>query len=76
MTEPPPDPLKPPSAAALARQANLDKRNRKIRDAFYKRFTQQPRPRLYTREFVLSQLAEEHNLSMATVERLVMPKAK
>ncbi len=67
---------KAPSAATLARQANLDKRNRAIRDAFYQRFTKQARPRLYTREYVLAQLAQEHHLSIATVERLVMPKMK
>jgi hypothetical protein len=72
----PPHPPKPPSSATLARQANLDKRNQAIRDAFYTRFTKQARPRIYTREYVLSQLAQEYHLSMATVERLVMPKGK
>ncbi len=65
---------KPFSAAQLARTANLDKRNLAIRDAFYQRFTKQPRPRIYTREYILSQLAQEYHLSITTVERIVAPK--
>jgi hypothetical protein len=66
--------LRPPTSSTLARQANLEKRNLAIREAFYKRFTMQVRPRIYTREYVLSQLAQEYHLSIATLERLVMLK--
>lgn len=69
-------PLKPVSAATLARAANLDKRNQAIRDAFYTRYTKQARPRLYTREYVVSQLAQEYHLSMKTVETIVANKQK
>ncbi len=69
----------PLSTAQLARQANLEKRNLAIRDAFYKRFTIQPKVngvRIYTREGILAALALEYHLSMTTVERIVAPKAK
>jgi hypothetical protein len=46
--------------AALTRSANTDKRNQKLRDAFYARYTSQPRPRKLSREYVVSQLAEEY----------------
>ena len=59
---------------ALTRQTNYDKRNRRIKEAFEKRFTRQARPRLYTREYVLAQLADEFCLSMATVEDLIRLK--
>jgi len=58
-------------AAINTRQANTEKRNNKIKAAFYTRYTTQPRPRLYSREYVISQLAEEHNLSMGTIENIL-----
>lgn len=61
---------------ALTRQNNLDKRNRRIKDAFEKRYTHLPRPRLYTREYVISQLADEFCLSMARVEDIIRIKVK
>lgn len=61
--------------AKLTRADRTQRRNQKIRDAFYARYTNQPRPKKYTREYVVSQLAEEYDLSMATVERIVLPKA-
>ena len=59
---------------ALTRQTNYDKRNQRIRDAYYKRFTLQPKPRIYTREGIIAQLAEEYCLSMATVEDIIRIK--
>lgn len=60
--------------AASTRQANTEKRNRKMRDAFYNRYTNMPRPRLHSREYVISQLAEEFNLSMSRVEDILYIK--
>ncbi|GAA4349919.1 hypothetical protein GCM10023185_07030 [Hymenobacter saemangeumensis] len=68
--------LTPAQARAGTRQANYDKRNRKIKDAFFKRYTNQPRPKIYTREYVISQLAEEFNLSMARIEDILYKQAK
>lgn len=59
---------------ALTRQTNYDKRNRRLRDAYFTRFTQQPRPRIYTRTYILAQLAEDFCLSMATVEDILRGK--
>lgn len=55
----------------LRRVANTEKRNQRICDAFYQRYTNQPRPKIYTRDYVISQLAEEHYLSMGTVENII-----
>jgi hypothetical protein len=60
---------------ALTRTQNTEKRNQRICDAFYERYTSQPRPKLYTREYVISQLAEEHCLSMGTVENIIWQNA-
>lgn len=56
---------------ALTRQNNYDKRNQRIRDAFEQRYTKQPKPRIYTREYIISQLAEEFCLSMSTIENIL-----
>ncbi len=53
------------------RAANLLKRNAKIREAFAEGYTQQPRPRKYTREFVIAQIAAEFFLSMDRVEDII-----
>jgi hypothetical protein len=55
------------TARLLTRATNSDKRNQRIKDAFYARYTNQPRPRKHTREYVVSALAEEFYLSVATV---------
>lgn len=63
----------------LARADRLERRNKQMQDAFYKRYTNQPRvngARIYTREGVVAQLAEEYHLSMATVEKIVLPKTQ
>lgn len=56
---------------ALTRQTNYDKRNRRIKDAFELRFTKQVKPRIYTRAYIISQLAEEFCLSMSTIEDIL-----
>jgi hypothetical protein len=58
------------------RQANIEKRNRRITEAFHSRFTYKPRPRLHTHECVISQLAEEFCLSMARIEDNIRIKVK
>jgi hypothetical protein len=55
------------TSSVLTRATNTDKRNQRIKDAFYTRYTKQARPRKHTREFVVSELAEEFCLSPATV---------
>ncbi|QKG54241.1 hypothetical protein [Hymenobacter sp. BRD67] len=64
------------STPATVRQANLDQRNLRIRDAFYKRFTNVPRAQRPERELVVAQLAGEYFLSAKPVELIVMPKAR
>lgn len=65
-------PLSPMSTpAALRRQANLYKRNGKIRDAFYRRYTCIPRAQKPDRGQVVAQLTAEHFLSVATLEKLL-----
>ncbi|MCB2379819.1 hypothetical protein LGH70_19640 [Hymenobacter sp. BT635] len=55
----------------LARKTNREKRNARIRAQFKKRYTDAPRPRKYSREYIISQLAEEYYLSMHTVEDII-----
>ncbi|AHJ98951.1 hypothetical protein [Hymenobacter swuensis] len=59
------------SPRAKTRQTNKEKRDNRIRAQFRKRYTDQPRPRMYSREYVISQLAEEFCLSMHTVEDII-----
>ncbi|MBO2009191.1 hypothetical protein [Hymenobacter negativus] len=60
--------------AARTRKTNTQKRHDRIRQAFRERYTNKPRPRLYSREYVISQLADEFCLSMATVEGIIWTK--
>ncbi|GGF22422.1 hypothetical protein GCM10011383_37560 [Hymenobacter cavernae] len=55
-------------------QANKQKRNDKIKEEFRKRYTDAARPRMYSREYVLAQIAEERDLSIATVEDIIYAK--
>lgn len=64
------------SPSAQTRHAHTLQRNELLQAAYRKRYVDLPRPRIYSRAYVLSQLAKEFYLSVATVERLVMPKAK
>jgi hypothetical protein len=63
------------SPRAKTLKSNKDKRNTKIRDEFRQRFTDAKRPRVYSREYVISQLAQEYYLSMATIEDIIYTKA-
>ena len=60
----------------LIRLTNTAKRNQRLKDAFYVRYTNQPRPRKHTREFVVSPLAEEFYLSPVTVEAILCRAGK
>jgi hypothetical protein len=62
------------AATTTTRQQNIDRRNTQIRDAFKKRFTDQEKPKRYTREYIISQLAMEWCLSMGTVENILYTK--
>ncbi|MBD2769681.1 hypothetical protein IC235_17460 [Hymenobacter sp. BT664] len=64
------------TSATLRRQANLDTRNRKIRDAFYQRYTRVPRERKPDRGQVVAQLPEKFFLSIATLEKLLYAAVK
>ena len=67
-----------PSATCptLTRQTNTAKRHERIRAAFRERYTSQPRPRKWSREYVVAQLAEEFCLSGKTVEDIIWTKVK
>ena len=56
------------------RQANRLRRNERIRHAFRQRYTDAPRPRKFSREYVLARLADEFCLAVATVEDIVYAK--
>ena len=56
------------------RAQNLAARNEKIREAFAERYTRQPRPRKYTREYIIAQIACEYFLAMDTVEDILYDK--
>lgn len=56
------------------RQANRLRRNDRIRHAFRQRYTDAPRPRKFSREYVLAQLADEFCLAVATVEDIIYAK--
>jgi hypothetical protein len=51
-------------------------KHQKIRDLFKKRFTDQPRPRIYTSAYIISCLAEDFYLSMRQIENIVYSKPK
>lgn len=57
-------------------KTNREKRNAKIKEEFRKRYTDAARPRMYSREYVLAQIADEKDLSIATVEDIIYAKAK
>ena len=56
------------------RQQNRLRRNDRICLAFRQRFTDAPRPRKFSREYVLAQLADDFCLSVATIEDIVYAK--
>lgn len=53
------------------RAEKLKARNSKIREEFAEGYTKQPRPRKFTREYVIALIADKHYLSMATVEDII-----
>lgn len=74
MTPTPPSPI-PAEKRATQRNSKLLARNQKIRELFEARFTNQPKPRIYTREGVIAKLAEDFYLSMGTVENIIYKQA-
>ena len=68
--------LDTPVKLMTVRQQNRLRRNERIRQAFQQRYTQAPRPRKFSREYVLAQLADEYCLSVATIEDILYAKAK
>lgn len=63
--------LSPMSPSTLVRQANTEKRNQRLRDAFYQRYTNVPRATRPDRDWVVAQVAEDFFLSVKTVEQLL-----
>lgn len=57
------------------RQQNRLRRNERIREAFRQRYTDAPRPRKFSREYILAQLADDFCLSVATIEDIIYAKA-
>lgn len=56
------------------REQNTQKRHERIRDEFHKRYTDAPRPRKFSKEYVVAQLADEFNYSMRTIENILYAK--
>lgn len=57
------------------RQQNRLRRNDRIRQAFRQRYTEAARPRKFSREYVLAQLADDFCLAVATIEDILYAKA-
>ncbi|MCC3159501.1 hypothetical protein LJ737_19825 [Hymenobacter sp. 15J16-1T3B] len=58
------------------REKNTQKRHERIRAEFKKRYTDAPRPRKYSREYVVAQLADEFGYSMGTIENIIYAASK
>ena len=56
------------------RQQNRLRRNERIREAFRQRYTDATRPRKFSREYILAQLADDFCLSVATIEDIIYAK--
>ena len=56
------------------RQQNRLRRNERIRQTFRQRYTEAPRPRKFSREYVLAQLADDYCLAVATIEDIIYAK--
>ncbi|GAB3638749.1 hypothetical protein GCM10027422_43390 [Hymenobacter arcticus] len=61
--------------AITIRQQNRLRRNERIRQAFRQRYSEAPRPRKFSREYVLAQLADSYCLAVATIEDIIYAKA-
>ena len=57
------------------RQQNRLRRNERIRQAFRLRYTLAARPRKFSREYILAQLADDFCLAVATIEDILYSKA-
>ncbi|TGE23543.1 hypothetical protein [Hymenobacter metallicola] len=55
----------------LTRQTNKNKRNERIRAAFQRRYTEAPRPRKFSREYIIAELADEFFLATSTLENIL-----
>jgi ribosomal protein L18 len=64
-----------PVQVMTIRQQNRLRRNERIRQAFRQRYTEAPRPRKFSREYVLAQLADDYCLAVATIEDIIYAKA-
>jgi hypothetical protein len=58
------------------RQKNRLRRNERIQQTFRQRYTEAPRPRKFSREYILAQLADEFCLAVATIEDILYAKSK
>jgi hypothetical protein len=56
------------------RQQNRLRRNDRIRQTFQQRYTDAARPRKFSREYVLAQIADEYCLAVATIEDIIYAK--
>jgi hypothetical protein len=56
------------------RQQNRLRRNERIRQTFQQRYTDAARPRKFSREYVLAQLADDYCLAVATIEDIIYTK--
>jgi hypothetical protein len=56
------------------RTKRVARKHAKIRELYDKRFTNQPRPRKYTKEYIIACLAEEFYLSMRQIENIIYTK--
>ncbi|MGI4735245.1 MAG: hypothetical protein ACRYG7_08715 [Janthinobacterium lividum] len=57
------------------RQQNRMRRNERIRQAFRQRYSEVTRPRKFSREYILTQLADDFCLSVATIEDILYSKS-
>ena len=57
-----------------AQKRNIERKHERIREQYEKRYTNAARPRKYTREYIVSQLALEFYLSMSTIEDIIYSK--
>lgn len=53
------------------RRDNTSKKHDRIRELYAKRWTNAPRPRKFSREYIIAQLAEEFYLSLKRIEDII-----
>lgn len=59
---------------ALTRKSNTEKKYHRIREQYRTRWSEAPRPRKYSREYIIACLAEEFYLSLQTIEDIIYTK--